>query len=59
MSLGFTLIFGALFSKTWRVHLIFRNYKLKKTVSFFVYMHVLTLHFITYRRVLVLNDTFA
>ena len=33
MSLGFTSLFGALFSKTWRVHVLFRDYKLKKTVS--------------------------
>ena len=36
MCLGFTALFGALFSKTWRVHIIFRDYKLKKTVSNFL-----------------------
>ncbi|XP_070571218.1 gamma-aminobutyric acid type B receptor subunit 2-like [Ptychodera flava] len=30
--LGFSIAFGALFSKTWRVHLIFRNVKLQKQV---------------------------
>ncbi|XP_071114745.1 gamma-aminobutyric acid type B receptor subunit 1-like [Haliotis cracherodii] len=30
--LGWSLIFGALFSKTWRVHLIFTNVKLQKKV---------------------------
>ncbi|XP_064614429.1 LOW QUALITY PROTEIN: gamma-aminobutyric acid type B receptor subunit 1-like [Liolophura sinensis] len=29
-SLGFTLSFGALFSKTWRVHILFRNTRLKR-----------------------------
>ena len=33
MCLGFTTLFGALFSKTWRVHVLFRDYKIKKTVS--------------------------
>ncbi|XP_014681505.1 PREDICTED: gamma-aminobutyric acid type B receptor subunit 2-like [Priapulus caudatus] len=32
MSLGFTLAFGAMFSKTWRVHAIFTNIKLNKKV---------------------------
>ena len=32
MCLGFTALFGALFSKTWRVHILFRDYKFKKTV---------------------------
>lgn len=30
---GFTLAFGAMFSKTWRVHAIFTNIKLNKKVS--------------------------
>ena len=33
MCLGFTSLFGALFSKTWRVHKLFRDNSLKKTVS--------------------------
>ena len=37
MCLGFTLLFGALFSKTWRVHILFRDYKLKKTVSSYTF----------------------
>jgi len=31
-SLGFTITFGALFSKTWRVYRIFTNKKLLKRV---------------------------
>ena len=30
---GFTLTFGSMFSKTWRVHTIFTNIKLNKKVS--------------------------
>ena len=30
---GFTLAFGSMFSKTWRVHAIFTNIKLNKKVS--------------------------
>ena len=30
--LGFTLSFGAMFSKTWRVHSIFTNIQLNKKV---------------------------
>ena len=33
LSVGFTLSFGAMFSKTWRVHAIFTNIKLNKKVS--------------------------
>jgi gamma-aminobutyric acid type B receptor len=29
---GFTLAFGSMFSKTWRVHAIFTNIKLNKKV---------------------------
>ncbi|WAR01606.1 GABR2-like protein [Mya arenaria] len=32
LSIGFTLAFGAMFSKTWRVHSIFTNIKLHKKV---------------------------
>ncbi|XP_041367039.1 gamma-aminobutyric acid type B receptor subunit 2-like [Gigantopelta aegis] len=32
LTLGFTLAFGAMFSKTWRVHAIFTNIKLNKKV---------------------------
>ncbi|XP_013415617.1 gamma-aminobutyric acid type B receptor subunit 2 [Lingula anatina] len=32
LSIGFTLSFGALFSKTWRVHAIFTNVKLNRKV---------------------------
>lgn len=32
LSLGFTLSFGSMFSKTWRVHSIFTNIKLNKKV---------------------------
>ena len=32
MCVGFTCLFGALFSKTWRVHILFRNHQLKKKV---------------------------
>lgn len=32
LSLGFSLAYGAMFSKTWRVHLIFTNKKLKRKV---------------------------
>ncbi|XP_036361026.1 uncharacterized protein LOC115214515 isoform X2 [Octopus sinensis] len=32
LSIGFTLAFGAMFSKTWRVHAIFTNIKLNKKV---------------------------
>ncbi|XP_067655790.1 gamma-aminobutyric acid type B receptor subunit 2-like [Haliotis asinina] len=32
LALGFTLAFGAMFSKTWRVHAIFTNIKLNKKV---------------------------
>ena len=40
MCLGFTTLFGALFSKTWRVHRLFRDYKIKKTVrNLFADMH--------------------
>ena len=35
---GFTLSFGAMFSKTWRVHSIFTNVKLNKKVSCSWYM---------------------
>jgi len=31
---GFTLAFGSMFSKTWRVHSIFTNVKLNKKVRF-------------------------
>ncbi|VIO96229.1 Uncharacterized protein BM_BM7432 [Brugia malayi] len=30
LSLGFTLAFGSMFSKTWRVHLIFKNIRMNK-----------------------------
>ncbi len=33
LSLGFTLSFGGMFSKTWRVHAIFTNVKLSRRVS--------------------------
>ncbi|XP_070183606.1 gamma-aminobutyric acid type B receptor subunit 2-like, partial [Littorina saxatilis] len=32
LALGFTLAFGAMFSKTWRVHAIFTNLKLNRKV---------------------------
>ncbi|XP_077978832.1 gamma-aminobutyric acid type B receptor subunit 2-like [Glandiceps talaboti] len=32
LAIGFTLAFGAMFSKTWRVHSIFTNIKMKKRV---------------------------
>ena len=32
LSVGFTLSFGAMFSKTWRVHAIFTNIKLNRKV---------------------------
>ncbi|XP_070573335.1 gamma-aminobutyric acid type B receptor subunit 2-like isoform X2 [Ptychodera flava] len=32
LAVGFTLAFGAMFSKTWRVHSIFTNLKMKKRV---------------------------
>ena len=32
-SLGFTLSYGAMFAKTWRVYVIFTNAKLRKRVS--------------------------
>jgi gamma-aminobutyric acid type B receptor len=32
LSYGFTIAFGAMFSKTWRVHSIFTNIKLNKKV---------------------------
>ena len=34
MSIGFTLAFGAMFAKTWRVHAIFKSITPKKKVSF-------------------------
>lgn len=33
MSIGFTLAFGAMFTKTWRVHAIFKSITPKKKVS--------------------------
>ena len=33
MSVGFTLAFGAMFAKTWRVHAIFKSITPKKKVS--------------------------
>ena len=33
LSIGFTLSFGAIFSKTWRVHTIFTNVHASKRVS--------------------------
>ena len=33
MSIGFTLAFGAMFAKTWRVHAIFKSITPKKKVS--------------------------
>ena len=33
LSLGFSLAFGAMFSKTWRVHKIFTNKKFQRMVS--------------------------
>ena len=30
---GYTTAFGAMFAKTWRVHAIFKNVKMKKKVS--------------------------
>ena len=33
LSIGFTMAFGAMFSKTWRVYKIFTNKKLLKVVS--------------------------
>lgn len=33
LTIGFTLAFGAMFSKTWRVHAIFTNIKLNKKVT--------------------------
>ena len=32
LSIGFTLSFGAMFSKTWRVHVIFTDIRLNKKV---------------------------
>ena len=41
-SLGFTIAFGALFSKTWRVYKIFTNKKLLKMVNYcFLYLYLL------------------
>ena len=34
LAVGFTLAFGAMFGKTWRVHAIFTNIKLNKKVGF-------------------------
>ena len=34
MSVGFTLAFGAMFAKTWRVHAIFKSITPKKKVSY-------------------------
>lgn len=34
---GFTLAFGSMFSKTWRVHAIFTNIKLNKKVRTFIW----------------------
>ena len=33
MCIGFTLAFGAMFTKTWRVHAIFKSITPKKKVS--------------------------
>lgn len=30
--MGYTTAFGAMFAKTWRVHAIFKNVKMKKKV---------------------------
>ena len=35
---GFTLAFGSMFSKTYRVHAIFTNIKLNKKVSNYLFM---------------------
>ena len=45
MCLGFTCLFGALFSKTWRVHILFRSNQLKKKVSTDAYSTVKHAHF--------------
>lgn len=31
--MGYTTAFGAMFAKTWRVHAIFKNVKMKKKVN--------------------------
>ena len=36
MSIGFTLAFGAMFAKTWRVHAIFKSITPKKKVSLYL-----------------------
>jgi len=33
MALGFSMAFGAMFSKTWRVHKIFTNKKIQRMVK--------------------------
>jgi hypothetical protein len=33
LSIGFTLAFGAMFAKTWRVYAIFTNIKMQKKVA--------------------------
>lgn len=33
LTVGYTTAFGAMFAKTWRVHAIFKNVKMKKKVS--------------------------
>ena len=37
---GFTLVFGGMLSKTWRVYKIFTNRRLKRQVRFVVYIFV-------------------
>lgn len=32
LTVGYTTAFGAMFAKTWRVHAIFKNVKMKKKV---------------------------
>ena len=55
LALGFSLAFGAMFSKTWRVHKIFTNKKIQRTVSGNWYMEFIT--FYTYKRKRNVGDT--
>jgi len=49
MALGFSLAFGAMFSKTWRVHKIFTNKKIQRMVSFLSDLPIAIVDSVEYR----------
>jgi gamma-aminobutyric acid type B receptor len=52
---GFSLAFGAMFSKTWRVHSIFTDVKLNKKVQILIISQVNNIFYRFFLRIILLN----